>query len=116
VVCLIAEQVLEHVASPAAALRNTHAMLADDGVLVLATPFLIRIHSLPFDGWRWTPDGLRRLLNECGFAHVQTGSSGNRRCVRANFDKWVEYKPWHSLRNEPLFPVVVWAFARKGST
>jgi SAM-dependent methyltransferase len=110
---VIAEQVLEHVQQPAAALRNTHAMLADDGVLVLATPFLIRIHALPFDGFRWTPDGLRQLLNECGFENVVTGSWGNRRCVVANFDDWVHYKPWHSLRNEPLFPVVVWAFARK---
>ena len=110
---IIAEQVLEHVERPAAALQNAHAMLADDGVLLLTTPFLIKIHELPFDGYRWTPSGLEKLLNECGFAHVETASWGNRRCVRANFDNWVEYKPWHSLRNEPRFPVIVWAFARK---
>jgi len=110
---VIAEQVLEHVKEPATALRNAHAMLADDGVLLLSTPFLIRIHGLPFDGFRWTPDGLRQLLNDCGFANVETYSWGNRACVRANFTKWVAHRPWHSLRNEPLFPVVVWAFARK---
>jgi SAM-dependent methyltransferase len=110
---VIAEQVLDHVKWPAAALWNAHAMLVDDGVLLLTTPFLIRIHEEPFDGFRWSPDGLRALLEECGFERVETGSWGNRRCVRANFRKWPKYRPWHSLRNEPEFPVVVWAFARK---
>jgi SAM-dependent methyltransferase len=110
---VIAEQVLEHVPRPAAALRNALAMLADDGVLLVTTPFLIPIHEMPFDGFRWTPDGLRQLLHECGFERVETASWGNRRCVRANFRQWATYKPWHSLRNEPHLPVVVWAFARK---
>ena len=112
---IIAEQVLEHIEQPAAALRNAHAMLADDGVLVITTPFLIRIHEYPLDCFRWTQHGLRVLLNDCGFADVATGAWGNRRCVQANFEKWVDYVPWrHSLRNEPNFSVSIWAFARKG--
>jgi SAM-dependent methyltransferase len=110
---ILAEQVLEHVANPRAALRNARAMLNPGGVLVLTTPFLIRIHEAPIDCSRWTPLGLQHLLSECGFADVETGAWGNRRCVRANFSHWVRYVPWrHSLRNEPNFPVVVWAFAR----
>ena len=39
---------------------------------------------------------------------------GNRRCVVANFRGWPSWVRWkHTLRNEPDFPVVVWAFARK---
>jgi SAM-dependent methyltransferase len=110
---VIADQVLEHVVQPAAALRNAHVMLKPGGLLLLSTPFLVRVHSLPFDGCRWTPLGLEQLLHECGFPTVETGQWGNRRCVRANLRRWVEYRPWHSLRNEPEFPVVVWAFARK---
>ncbi len=110
---VIAEQVLEHVPNPTAALRNAHAMLGPGGVLVLTTPFLIRVHEYPLDCSRWTPTGLTYLLNECGFPNVETGSWGNRRCIRANFSDWVRYVPWrHSLRNEPNFPVSVWAFAR----
>jgi SAM-dependent methyltransferase len=111
---VIAEHVLEHVARPAAALRNTHAMLAPGGLLVVTTPFLIRIHEAPIDCTRWTPFGLEQLLNECGFPIVETGSWGNRRCVKANLGRWARYKPWrHTLHNDPACPVVVWAFARR---
>jgi SAM-dependent methyltransferase len=110
---ILADQVLEHVTNPAAALRNARAMLEPGGVLVLTTPFLIRVHDYPIDCSRWTPLGLQHLLRECGFASIETGSWGNRDCVRANFGHWARYVPWrHSLRNEPNFPVVVWAFAR----
>jgi SAM-dependent methyltransferase len=110
---VLAEHVLEHVADPRAALLNARAMLRPGGLLLLALPFLIRVHSMPNDCTRWTPAGLEFLLKQCGFAEVETGSWGNRACVRANFDKWATYVPWrHSLRNEPNFPVSVWAFAR----
>lgn len=112
---VIAEHVLEHVVRPAAALRNSHAMLAPGGRLLISTPFLIRIHEAPVDVTRWTPFGLEQLLNECGFPIVETGSWGNRRCVKANLGRWTRYRPWrHTLHNDPACPVVVWAFARKG--
>ncbi len=110
---ILAEQVLEHVADPRAALLNARTMLRPGGVLVLTTPFLIRRHDDPIDCSRWTPLGLEYLLKQCGFLDVETGAWGNRRCVRANFERWARYVPWrHSLRNEPNFPVSVWAFAR----
>jgi SAM-dependent methyltransferase len=110
---VIVEQVLEHVPDPRAALLNARAMVKPGGLFVVTTPFLIRVHEEPMDCTRWTASGLEVLLNQCGFAQVETGSWGNRRCVRANFERWVDYVPWrHSLRNEPNFPVVVWAFAR----
>lgn len=110
---IIADQVLEHVVDPRAALLNAREMLKPGGILVLTTPFLIRVHAQPTDCTRWTEQGLAQLLSQCGFAEVQTGSWGNRACVKANFDRWVMYVPWkHSLENEPNFPVVVWAFAR----
>ncbi len=30
-----------------------------------------------------------------------------------NFTGWSGYRRWHSLRNEPDFPVQVWAFAKR---
>jgi hypothetical protein len=112
---IIAEQVLEHVLYPRKAALNLRRMLRPGGMLAVTTPFLLRLHPDPEDCGRWTEKGLRCLLAESGFADsgIITGSWGNRECVKANLDKWQDWVPWrHSLRNEPAFPVVVWAFTR----
>ena len=110
------EQVLEHVLWPYRAVRNVYEMLKPGGVFVVTTPFLLRVHNHPVDCSRWTEMGMRCLLAEGGFRleEVTTGSWGNRACARANFGRWRKWIPWwHSLRNEPDYPLVVWAFARK---
>jgi SAM-dependent methyltransferase len=113
---IIAEQVLEHALWPYRAARNMRAMLRPGGVLVITTPFLVRIHECPVDCSRWTELGLRQLLAEAGFdaSKIITGGWGNKACVRANFRYWFpRWNPYiHSLRNEPEFPVHVWAFAK----
>lgn len=113
---VIAEQVLEHVRRPYRAVRNVWEMLRPGGIFAVNTPFLIRVHEDPEDYSRWTEKGLRQLLVEGGFEEsaVQTGSWGNRACVRATLSHWAGWIPWmDSLENEPQFPVVVWAFAKK---
>lgn len=113
---IIAEQVLEHVLWPYRAVKNIYSLLRPNGVLVVTTPFLLRVHPCPHDLTRWTEEGMRYLLAEAGFIldNIETGSWGNRACVIGNFRKWAPWVSWyHSLKNEPLFPVVVWAFARK---
>jgi SAM-dependent methyltransferase len=112
---VIAEQVLEHVLWPYRAVRNVIKSLRPGGIFIVTTPFLIRIHEQPFDCSRWSETGLKHLLVESGFSSsaIITGSWGNQACVSANFHRWVDWIPWkHSLRNDPKFPVHVWAFAR----
>ena len=65
------------------------------------------------DYWRFTPRGLRTLLERAGLEVEEVGSWGNRDCVVGNFDSWSAFRRWHSLRNEPDLPVQVWAFARR---
>lgn len=113
---IIADQVFEHLLWPYRAGRNVHAMLAPGGYFLLSTPFLLRIHDEPIDCSRWTEIGIKYFLAECGFAldKIQTSSWGNRSCVTGNFEEFVPYRTrFHSLRNEPRFPVVVWALAQK---
>jgi len=114
---IIADQVFEHVLWPYRAARNTRSMLKDGGRLVVTTPFLIRIHEDPVDCSRWTETGLRHLLAEAGFDlnKIQTGSWGNRSCVKANLKRsgWASLGRTSSLRNDPTFPCVVWAIASK---
>ena len=114
---IIADQVFEHLLWPYRAARNVCNMLNPGGYFLLSTPFLVRIHD-EVDCTRWTETGLKCLLIECGFDadSIVTGSWGNRACVKANLSLkgWVRYRRYiHSLRNEPKFPYVVWALARK---
>jgi len=112
---IIADQVFEHLPWPMRAGRNVHAMLRPGGYFIIATPFLVRMHEVPIDCSRWTPLGLSYLLQECGFqeANIKTYSWGNRKCLKANLSKWRRYGFYRSLANEPNFPVMVWAIARK---
>jgi SAM-dependent methyltransferase len=113
---IFVEQVLEHVLFPRAATKNLWQMLRPNGILVVTTPFLIRLHDFPVDCSRWTELGMRHLLMEAGFNsdNIETGAWGNRICLIANLKTWPWYlPPIHSLKNEPLYPLVVWAFARK---
>jgi len=113
---VIAEQVFEHLLWPYRAVRHVHQMLNEGGVFLLTTPFLLKIHEYPVDCSRWTEIGIRHLLAEGGFNIdlITTGSWGNRACIEANWTKWRVYRRWrHSLRNEPEYPIVVWAMATK---
>jgi hypothetical protein len=113
---VICEQVLEHVVDPCAAAANLRGLCEVGGHVIVSTPFLIKVHELALflmrDYWRFTPRGLETLLERAGLEVVAMGSWGNRQCVVGNFNRWAAYRRWHSLRNEPDFPVQVWAFAR----
>ena len=114
---IICEQVLEHVLRPDLAVANMLAMLRPGGCLVVNTPFLLKVHGFPHDLWRWTEHGLRQLLELAGFVGVETASWGNRACLVADLSdglRWTVFDPTrHSLENEPQFPIVVWAIARR---
>lgn len=63
----VCHQVLEHVPDPAAAARELLRVLKPGGTLVISVPHLSRQHELPHDYFRFTPQGLRRLLEDAGF-------------------------------------------------
>ena len=112
---IIADQVFEHLLWPYRAGRNVYEMLRPGGHFMVTTPFMIRVHAIPVDCTRWTELGMKHFLAECGFPldGIKTGSWGNRACVKANFKKWARRGWFGSLRNEPEFPVSVWALAQK---
>jgi SAM-dependent methyltransferase len=115
---VIVEQVLEHVLWPYRAARHLHQMLRPGAVLVVTTPFLVHVHGCPVDCSRWTELGLKHLLAEGGFdlSAIETGSWGNRTCLRGSLRRVPRYIKWyHTLQNDPIYPMVVWAFARKSA-
>jgi len=112
---IIADQVFEHLLWPYRAARNAYVMLKPGGYLIIATPFLVRRHNVPTDCTRWTDVGIRYFLAEAGFSleRVQTGAWGNKACLKANLTAWTKPWPFTSFKNEPNYPLMVWAFAQR---
>src|SRR5213595_665721 len=55
-------ETLEHCEDPFAAGRELARVVADGGVCLVSTPLLLGIHGYPNDYWRFTPEGLRVVL------------------------------------------------------
>jgi SAM-dependent methyltransferase len=113
---IVAEHVFEHLLYPYRAARNVLSALNPGGYFLMATPFMVGLHPCPHDCTRWTEEGAKYFLSEAGFPLdlIQTGSWGNRKCIKGNFKRAIRYRRrLHSLKNEPNMPVTVWTLARK---
>jgi hypothetical protein len=110
---VVLDQVLEHVAAPHEALFNVRCMLRPGGRLFVATPFLIRYHPEPIDMWRWTAPALAQMFKWAGFVDVASWSWGNAACVLANLHDWSPVPPEGIGKNDPRFPVTVWAIGTR---
>ena len=114
---VICEQVLEHVTDPWKATRALAGLCRPGGHVIISTPFMLRVHANPIDNWRFTPNGLSEVVRSAGLEPVAVSSWGDTWCIRRNHRHWAIYRPWHrvlspwALRNDPLVPQVVWAFA-----
>jgi SAM-dependent methyltransferase len=64
---VMATETLEHVSRPEVFLAEAHRVLKPGGWMLLTVPFAARWHYIPHDYWRFTPSGLRSLLNDAGF-------------------------------------------------
>jgi SAM-dependent methyltransferase len=64
---VLSTQVLEHVADPELYLAESFRVLRPQGRMLLSTHGTFSYHPDPVDYWRWTCDGLRRIVAAAGF-------------------------------------------------
>ncbi|HXH18854.1 MAG TPA: class I SAM-dependent methyltransferase [Chitinophagales bacterium] len=114
----VLDQVLEHVEDPVKALKEIHRVLKKNGWLICTTPFLIQIHNYPSDYWRFTKEGMKKLLKN--FSEVKVQSWGNRKTViyHLQCNGWptareIRAQGYFDLTNEEDYPCVLWSYAKK---
>jgi SAM-dependent methyltransferase len=73
---ILCSEVLEHVARPWVALPKIREMMRPGGWLVVTTLTSFPIHGFPDDYYRYTPSGLKLLLEDAGFRSVETENQG----------------------------------------
>lgn len=122
---VISDQVIEHLQNPKKAVHESYRVLKKGGIAVHTTCFMNYIHPSPIDFWRFSPDALRYLCEDCGFSQIlQCEGWGNRIALLICFvsDRFrsmsIPRTRW-SLRhliatlNEEKYPIVTWIVAKK---
>lgn len=75
---ILMSEVLEHLEQPAEALAECFRLLKPGGKLLLSTPMVWTLHEEPRDFYRFTPYGLRYLLDRTGFAVIDVVPLGGQ--------------------------------------
>lgn len=74
---ILCSEVLEHVARPWLALPKLREIMQPGGWMVVTTLTSFQIHGFPDDFYRYTPSGLKLLLEDAGFKNVVTENAGH---------------------------------------
>lgn len=79
---VLSTQTLEHVPDPQGSAREMHRVLKPGGVLLLSVPCTSVYHPVPEDFWRWTQEGLEKLVRDHGeWSRVElTAAGGTAAC------------------------------------
>jgi SAM-dependent methyltransferase len=72
---VVSISVMEHLCEPQKFLRECHRILKKDGVILLQVPWQWWIHEAPHDFFRYTPYGLRYMLEKAGFTDINVEPS-----------------------------------------
>jgi SAM-dependent methyltransferase len=117
---VISDQVLEHVFSPAQAVKESVRVVRPDGLIIHTTCFMNPIHLYPLDLWRFSPTALAHLAGNAKV--IEAGGWGNRSALLfVLMDVGHHLIPVHpdhplhriALHNDERFPIVTWIIARK---
>ncbi len=120
-------EVIEHVPDPERILREACRVLRSGGRALVTVPFLVPLHQLPYDYYRFTEEGLRVLFTRVGLRAESIEPRGNSAAAtgclltqyllrtlgarKANHDGSVTMSRWRAPLVLPLLALVQGTFA-----
>lgn len=72
---VLAQESLEHFEDPFKAVCEIYRVLRPDGRFYVQLPFIIGYHPGPTDFWRFSKEGIRKLVEQAGFNCERVGMS-----------------------------------------
>jgi SAM-dependent methyltransferase len=63
---VLCTEVLEHCPDPPAVMEEVSRVLTPEGRAFVTTPFLVPLHEMPYDYYRYTPSALQTLADHAG--------------------------------------------------
>ena len=116
---VIADQVLEHVKKPWIAVEEVRRILKPGGLTILTSALMFYVHGVPYDYWRFTPDGLKVLCENFSYIHECRGTGdlnfvmdilNNRGGKQVNPNTKLEKR---ALACDNKYLISVWVIAEK---
>ena len=95
--CVICTEVLEHCADPGAVMNEIARVLKKGGNVFLTTPFLVPLHEMPHDYYRFTPSALEHLAGSAGLSVASIRPRGGYVAVALRTFQMPITKIWQRL-------------------
>ncbi len=111
---VILTQVLEHIDEPFKALDEIKRVLKKDAVLILSVPFIYHAHATPYDYFRFSEYGLRKICKDYNFEIVEfhhQGYIGTTIISILNSFLWMQMSRYKVLRNTIFLPFLLLIFS-----
>ena len=106
-------QVLEHLDTPYKALDEIYRVMKPNAILILSVPFIYQAHATPFDYFRYSEYGLKKIAKDYNFKTVEfhyQGYFGTAIISMLNGFIWSLLSRYKLLRNTLLLPVILIIF------
>jgi SAM-dependent methyltransferase len=95
--CIICTEVLEHCADPDRALAEMSRVLRPGGRIFLTTPFLVALHEMPYDFYRYTPSAFEVMADGVGLDIEVQRTKGDWGAVMMSLSQFPWMKLWRGL-------------------
>lgn len=92
---VMSTEVLEHIPNPDIYLLEVKRVLKPDGIFFFTVPFLMSLHEVPHDYYRYTPYSLEMIFKRLGFSDIKIKPMGGYNAAMAHMiGLWVNMYLW----------------------